>query len=109
MSSTQSSRPKTDRTPLGETGVGPDTAASCECELDQAQIDSAPVQLSYTRLTSPIDGVTGIYKLDVGNRARANGKILGRPKFSDGGRDKLVAALDTGDSWHAVSAKTRIP
>jgi hypothetical protein len=53
--------------------------------------------------------VTGIYKLDVGNRARANGKILGRPKFSDGGRDKLVAALDTGDSWHAVSAKTRIP
>jgi hypothetical protein len=42
-------------------------------------------------------------------RARAEGKILGRPKFSDGDRDKLVVALETGDSWHAVSAKTRIP
>ena len=35
--------------------------------MDQAQIDNARVQLSYTRLTSPIDGVTGIYQLDVGN------------------------------------------
>jgi DNA invertase Pin-like site-specific DNA recombinase len=42
-------------------------------------------------------------------RARAKGKVLGRPKFSNGDRDKLVAALDTGDSWHAVSRKTRIP
>jgi hypothetical protein len=30
------------------------------------------------------------------------------PKFSDGDPDKLIAALDTGDSWHAVSRKTRI-
>ena len=42
-------------------------------------------------------------------RARANGKVLGRPRFSDGDREKLVAALETGDSWHAISAKTRIP
>jgi DNA invertase Pin-like site-specific DNA recombinase len=42
-------------------------------------------------------------------RARARGKVLGRPRFSDGDRDKLIAALDTGDTWHAVSAKTRIP
>jgi len=44
--------------------VGEDRA---QVKLDQAQIDSARVQLSYTRLTSPIDGVTGIYQLDVGN------------------------------------------
>ena len=44
--------------------VGEDQA---QVKLDQAQIDSARVQLSYTRLTSPIDGVTGIYQLDVGN------------------------------------------
>src|SRR5246127_1731159 len=44
--------------------VGEDRA---QVKLDQAQIDSAKVQLSYTRLTSPIDGVTGIYQLDVGN------------------------------------------
>ena len=42
-------------------------------------------------------------------RARAKGKILGRPKFSDGDRNKLIAALKTGDSWHVVSRKTRIP
>ena len=34
---------------------------------DQALIDAANVQLSYTRLTSPFDGVTGIRQIDVGN------------------------------------------
>jgi putative DNA-invertase from lambdoid prophage Rac len=42
-------------------------------------------------------------------RARAKGKVLGRPKFSNGNRDKLIAALATGDSWHAVSRRTQIP
>jgi multidrug efflux system membrane fusion protein len=34
---------------------------------DQALIDAANVQLSYTQLTSPIGGVTGIRQIDVGN------------------------------------------
>jgi multidrug efflux system membrane fusion protein len=34
---------------------------------DQALIDAANVQLSYTRLTSPIHGVTGIRQIDMGN------------------------------------------
>jgi membrane fusion protein, multidrug efflux system len=34
---------------------------------DQALIDAANVQLSFTRLTSPFDGVTGIRQIDVGN------------------------------------------
>src|ERR1700739_277399 len=34
---------------------------------DKALIDAAKVQLSYTRLTSPIDGVVGIRQIDVGN------------------------------------------
>jgi len=34
---------------------------------DEAVIESARVNLSYTRLTSPIDGVTGIRQIDVGN------------------------------------------
>jgi DNA invertase Pin-like site-specific DNA recombinase len=42
-------------------------------------------------------------------RARAMGKRLGRPKFSDGDLERLRAALDAGDSWHTVSRKTRIP
>jgi membrane fusion protein, multidrug efflux system len=36
-------------------------------KADQALVDSANVQLSYTRLTSPIDGVVGIRQIDVGN------------------------------------------
>jgi multidrug efflux system membrane fusion protein len=34
---------------------------------DNALIDAAKVQLSYTRLTSPINGVVGIRQIDVGN------------------------------------------
>src|SRR6267154_1570176 len=36
-------------------------------KADQALIDAAKVQRSYTRLTSPIDGVVGIRQIDVGN------------------------------------------
>jgi multidrug efflux system membrane fusion protein len=36
-------------------------------KTDQALIDAANVQLSYTRLTSPINGVAGIRQIDVGN------------------------------------------
>src|SRR6202161_109599 len=36
-------------------------------KTDKALIDAAQVQLSYTRLTSPIDGVVGIRQIDVGN------------------------------------------
>jgi membrane fusion protein, multidrug efflux system len=34
---------------------------------DKALIEAANVQLSYTRLTAPIDGVVGIRQIDVGN------------------------------------------
>ncbi|MCC8941605.1 Multidrug resistance protein MdtA [Bradyrhizobium ivorense] len=44
--------------------VGELTAA---VKADQALIDAARVQLSFTRLTSPIDGVVGIRQIDVGN------------------------------------------
>jgi membrane fusion protein, multidrug efflux system len=36
-------------------------------KTDQALIDAGKVQLSYTRLTSPIEGVAGIRQIDVGN------------------------------------------
>jgi len=36
-------------------------------KADEALIEAAKVQLGYTRLTSPIDGVTGIRQVDVGN------------------------------------------
>ena len=42
-------------------------------------------------------------------RARAMGKRLGRPKFSNVDTEKLRRALDTGDSWHRVSIATKIP
>ena len=46
---------------------------------DAALIDAANVQFSYTRLTSPIDGVTGIRQIDVGNIIHptdANGLVV---------------------------------
>jgi membrane fusion protein, multidrug efflux system len=48
-------------------------------ESDEALIAAAQVQLSYTRLTSPIDGVTGIRQIDVGNiisPSNANGVVV---------------------------------
>src|SRR6266404_3826271 len=48
-------------------------------KADQALIEAANVQLSYTRLTSPIDGVTGIRQIDVGNiisPANTNGVVI---------------------------------
>src|SRR5437764_3199507 len=36
-------------------------------KADEALIDAAKVQLSFTRLTSPIDGIVGIRQIDVGN------------------------------------------
>jgi multidrug efflux system membrane fusion protein len=36
-------------------------------QSDTAQIENAQIELGYTRLTSPIDGVTGIRQIDVGN------------------------------------------
>lgn len=48
-------------------------------KADQALIEAAKVQLSYTRLTSPIDGVTGIRQVDVGNIIHAtdpNGLVV---------------------------------
>jgi len=43
------------------------------------------------------------------DRARPMGRRLGRPKFSDGDRQKLQTALDTGGNWHPVSIATKIP
>jgi membrane fusion protein, multidrug efflux system len=42
-------------------------AYAAAVQADGAQIESAQVQLSYTQLTSPIDGVTGIRGIDIGN------------------------------------------
>jgi membrane fusion protein, multidrug efflux system len=40
-------------------------------QADQAQIENAKLQLAYARITSPIDGVTGIRLIDAGNLVHA--------------------------------------
>jgi multidrug efflux system membrane fusion protein len=42
-----------------------------QLQVDQAQIDNARTQLEYTRITSPIDGRTGIRLIDPGNIVHA--------------------------------------
>jgi multidrug efflux system membrane fusion protein len=54
-----------------EQQVGDQTAAVGELKAaitsDEAAIANAQTQLSYTTITSPIDGVTGIRRVDIGN------------------------------------------
>jgi multidrug efflux system membrane fusion protein len=49
------------------------TVAGLEAQIkgDQANIDNARTQLQYTTITSPIQGRTGIRRVDVGNNVRA--------------------------------------
>jgi len=49
------------------------TVAGLEAQIkgDQATIDNARTQLQYTTITSPIQGRTGIRRVDVGNNVRA--------------------------------------
>jgi len=44
---------------------------SAQLQIDAAVIDNARTQLAYTRITSPIDGRTGIRLIDAGNNVRA--------------------------------------
>ena len=44
---------------------------TAQLQIDQASIDNARAQLGYTRITSPIDGRTGIRLIDPGNIVRA--------------------------------------
>lgn len=50
------------------------TVAGLEAQIkgDQASIDNAQTQLLYTSITSPIQGRTGIRRVDVGNNVRAS-------------------------------------
>ncbi|ANB19486.1 efflux RND transporter periplasmic adaptor subunit [Dokdonella koreensis] len=43
---------------------------------DEAAIASARAQLSYTRITAPIDGLAGIRQVDVGNLVQANATAI---------------------------------
>jgi len=46
---------------------------TAQVKVDQAAIDNARTQLDYTRITSPIDGRTGVRLIDPGNIVRAAG------------------------------------
>jgi multidrug efflux system membrane fusion protein len=45
---------------------------SAQVRADEAQVESARLQLDYARITSPIDGVTGVRLVDQGNVVHAN-------------------------------------
>lgn len=48
-------------------------------KADEALIEAASVQLGYTRLTSPINGITGVRQIDIGNIIHptdANGLVV---------------------------------
>lgn len=47
-------------------------AAKATVAMDRAQVANAKLQLGYTRILSPLDGVTGIRQVDPGNLVRAS-------------------------------------
>lgn len=55
-----------------DTQVSTVNTLSAAVQGDQASVENARVQLSYTAITAPIDGRTGIRVLDQGNLVRAN-------------------------------------
>jgi multidrug efflux system membrane fusion protein len=46
--------------------------AEAAVALDQAQVDSARLSLEWTKVTSPVDGVTGVRQVDAGNLVHVN-------------------------------------
>jgi multidrug efflux system membrane fusion protein len=52
---------------LVETQTAQVAQLQASIKADEAMISWAQTQLSYTQLTSPIDGVTGIRQIDIGN------------------------------------------
>lgn len=52
---------------LVETQTAQVTQLQSAVKADRALIDQANIQLGYTRLTSPIPGITGVRQIDVGN------------------------------------------
>ena len=57
-------------------------------KADEALIEAAKMQLGYTRLTSPIAGVTGMRQVDVGNIIHPDGSE--RPRRRDADRADLA-------------------
>lgn len=48
-------------------------ALAATVQADEAVVENARVQLDYTRITSPIDGMAGARQVDVGNLVQAGG------------------------------------
>jgi hypothetical protein len=59
--------------------------------------------------TKGVAGIAIYPRVSIDDKGALTGRVLGRPKLSDGNRDKVVAALRTGDNRHAVSMATSIP
>ena len=97
---------------------------------DEAAISSARTQLSFTRITAPIDGIAGIRQVDVGNLITANGSTgivvltqvhplnvvfslpeqdIDRVRTSGSPADSLVvSALDRNDSHEIAEGVLKV-
>jgi RND family efflux transporter MFP subunit len=59
-----------------ETGRAQIEAASAAVESAQAGVDAAKVNTSFTRLTSPIDGIAGLAQVQVGNLVNPSSGVI---------------------------------
>ena len=74
---------------------------SAQVKNDQAAIEYAKTQLSYTRLVAPFDGVTGIRLLDVGN-------IMTSPTSATTAAATTATTQSTGTASDALVVVTQI-
>ena len=66
-------------------------------KVDQAQVDNAQLQLSYTRITAPISGRLGLRQVDAGNMVRA----------SDANGIVVITQVDPDHACSSPSRRTR--
>ena len=62
-----------------ETAFSTMTQLAAQVQQDQAQLDRARAELSYTTITAPMDGRLGMSQVDPGNVVRGQGGQAGHP------------------------------
>jgi multidrug efflux system membrane fusion protein len=85
-----------------QTQIATVQASEATVNADRAAVDAAKLNLEYCSISSPIDGITGIRQVDLGNLVQANSQTLVvvtqiKPVY-------VVFSLPEADIWRVRSA-----
>lgn len=91
-----------------DTARGAVAVAEAAVRADEAQAAAARLSLSYTRITAPCDGVTGLRLVDAGNLVRAN-DTTGLVVITTVDPIAVVFTLPQDDLPHVMAQSSRAP